>query len=615
MRLYDRLGLSPVISAPPAPVASFPTAEEIRSHFGRPPVTPSADLMRIVSLPRRDLATAYTAADIQALEARLRNTAGPCVCASQGRPCPTSLKLVQAQALLEAPRAGGLVAPIGVGHGKTLIDLLLPWVMDSKVAVLLIPANLRTQLLERDWPYYGGHWKLPNLAGGQWFVAGRPVLHVLTYNKLSRPESSDLLKRIDADLYICDEGHNLKDPTSARTIRFLRDFEESRKVGRRRRLCVQTGTFAARSIKDGWHLSKEALGEGSPFPMFHKIAEEWSTALDPLEMIAQPGALGRLCAPGEAVRDGFRRRRNDTLGVVSTHEATLGTSLIIRKREPGPVPDAIFQHIEQAHAGVRPDGEEFVEQLQMTACARQLCAGFFHRWRYPRGEPEELILKWFARRQAFNREMREKLKHPREHLDSPGLLMKAAIRAYAEPAYDGDRPTWKAPAWPEWHEIHDQVRPVTEAVWIDDFMIRDAAQWARENVGIVWVEFPELGEKIARAAKVPWFGGGDEASATIITEKGDRSIVASIRAHGTGKNLQMFSRNYVATPPADGATWEQLIGRTHRPGQLADEVEVEVAQHTQDYRDAFAKARSYARFMQETDGQPQKLLLANYEWL
>jgi hypothetical protein len=609
MRLRDRLGLPDVsVPAMPAPVA-FPTLQDIAARFGRPPVSPSADLLRIVSLPRRDLATSYTQADFDALEARLRG-GGPCVCASQGRVCPLHLKPVQAQALLEAPLAGGLVAPIGVGHGKTLIDLLLPWVMGSKTAVLLIPANLRTQLLERDWPYYGSHWKLPNLAGGQWFVPGRPVLHVLTYNKLSRPESSDLLKRIGADLVICDEGHNLKDPDSARTIRFLRHFAESSHV----RLCVQTGTFAARSIKDGWHLSKLALGESSPFPLHKPTAEEWSTALDPLEVIAPAGALERLCRPGESARDGFRRRRNDTLGVVSTHEATLGTSLVIRKREPGPVPDAIFQHITQAHAGVRPDGEEFVEQLQMMACARQLCAGFFHRWRYPRGEPEELILKWFERRQAFNRELREKLKHPREHLDSPGLLMKAAIRAHAEPPYDGDKPTWKAMAWPDWHEIHDQVKPVTEAVWLDDFLIKDAVKWLGENVGVVWVEFPELGEKIARAAKVPWYGGGEEASATIVGEKGDRSIVASMRAHGTGKNLQMFSRAYVATPMADGAGWEQVIGRHHRPGQLADEVVIDVAQHTQDYCDAFAKARSYARFMQETDGQPQKLLLASYDW-
>ncbi|MDC0711846.1 hypothetical protein POL68_25480 [Stigmatella sp. ncwal1] len=67
------------------------------------------------------------------------------------------------------------------------------------------------------------------------------------------------------------------------------------------------------------------------------------------------------------------------------------------------------------------------------------------------------------------------------------------------------------------------------------------------------MEFPELGERIAKAAGVPFFGGGKEASATINRETGKRSIVASLRAHGTGKNLTLFSRVLFVNPPADGA--------------------------------------------------------------
>jgi hypothetical protein len=138
---------------------------------------------------------------------------------------------------------------------------------------------------------------------------------------------------------------------------------------------------------------------------------------------------------------------------------------------------------------------------------------------------------------------------------------------------------------------------VPQAVWLDDFMVKDAATWATEAPGIVWVEYPELGERIARAAKIPYFGGGDRAGIEIERETGTRSIIASIRSHGTGKNLQRaFSRNLVCNPMADGEAWEQLIGRTHRIGQPADEVTVEVYQHTQEYRDAFAKARELAAF-------------------
>lgn len=624
-----------------AQVGVAPPAETKRAAtYGRPPVTGSADLNRIIALPRRDLATEYTPDLIAGLEAELRLPPSKvrCICAKQQRPCPTSLKPIQAYALVEAARAGGLVGPIGAGHGKTLIDLLLPMVMPGcKMAVLLIPANLRTQLLERDWDYYGGHWRLPNLVNGRWFKENRPAVDVITYTKLQQMTATSLLKTIKPDLIICDEAHNLKSAKGPRVSRFRSYLTEFPKT----RLCVMSGTMATKSIHDYAHLAEFAFGDNSPLPHHPPTLEEWANAIDPCscqaakdpelkcECRAHPGALVRLCRDGEHVREGFRRRRNDTLGVVATNESAIGTSLVIRKREPGKVSNQILAFIDLAHSGERPDGEQFTEQLQASACARQLACGFFHRWRYPRGEPAELIDEWFKKRKAFNKEVYERLKHPRENLDSPGLLVRAAIRWYSGYVYTdettkqtvqvppktkgGPRAVWPSVHWPEWSEIHDKVRPVPEAVWLDDFVVKDAAAWAKKDVGIVWVDFPELGERIAKAAGVPFFGGGPAASDEILREKGDCSIVASIKAHGTGKNLQPFCRNLVVTPPADGGTWEQMIARTHRPGQQADEVEVEVMLHTADYEGSFAKAREIARFLHATEG-PQKLVIGNYAW-
>ncbi|WP_328707282.1 P-loop NTPase family protein [Citreicoccus inhibens] len=278
----------------------------------------------------------------------------------------------------------------------------------------------------------------------------------------------------------------------------------------------------------------------------------------------------------------------------------------------GGVDDVRFAGSDSALGGQRPDGKEFVDELQRVTCARQLASGLFHRWRYPDigGVPQdtEIILRWLSRRQEFNREPREHLKHPAEHLDSPGLLVRAAIRAHQSPPYDGELPTWRAHSWPGWGEIHRQVVHVTECVWLSDFIVQDAARWAlsKGQPGIVWVEFPELGERIAKTAGVPFCGGGPAASATIIRESGKRSIVASLRAHGTGKNLTMFSRMLFVNPPADGAAWEQAIGRCHRQGQLADEVEVELYQHTDELVGAFKKARDFTRFIEQTERTPQK---------
>jgi hypothetical protein len=571
----------------------------------------SADLARVMALPRRDLEKTYTQADIEALEATLRAPVEKCRCAEFRKPCVRRLLPTQAYALLEAAKVGGLIGAIGVGSGKTLIDLLFPMVMPGcKTALLLIPSNLQTQLLETDWHVYGGHWKLPNLVGGSWFVAdGRPALHVVTHEKFSRPESTDLLRRIKPDTVMVDEAHAFAKHNAARTIRFERYWEKENPDAR---YGFQSGTLSKKSVKDSAHLFKWALRDNAPVPLHGPTLEEWSAALDPLDEPADPGELMRLCQPGEDVRAGYGRRRNSTPGVVATSVMSVDANLTIRILDPGPVPEELTEFIAKAHAGQRPDGEEFVEKLQEISCARQLSAGFFHRWRYPRGEPENVILDWFAKRQAFNRELRQKLHRPKEQLDSPGLLVKAAIRAYQDPPYTGEKPIWRSEFFPEWHDVHDAVKPETQAVWVSDFIVKAAAAWAAENVGIIWVEYPELGERIARAAKIPYYGGGDIASAGIVAETGDRSIVASIKAHHWGKNLQQFCRNLVVTPPADGAMWEQLIGRTHRQGQQADEVTVDVFQHTAEYRQAFADAREYARFIQDTERSPQRLVFANY---
>ena len=64
---------------------------------------------------------------------------------------------------------GGLLGPIGVGDGKTMLDLLAALAMGSKRAVLLIPPALKTQLLTVDWDYYGQHWRLPNRGDSRFF--------------------------------------------------------------------------------------------------------------------------------------------------------------------------------------------------------------------------------------------------------------------------------------------------------------------------------------------------------------------------------------------------------------------------------------------------------------
>lgn len=594
--------------------------------FRGPPVQHSEDLDRICALPRR----ALDVNDPRAAEAWTnhlrRQRTEPCDCVARWGFCILDLKPIQGWALEEASNAGGFLGPIGVGHGKEGACILAPWAFESKRAVYLIPANLRAQLLTRDLPQWGAHFNVPSLAGGE-FVTGRPILHVMSYNDLSSPKSSDALRMIAPDLIILNEAHNLGRREATRTKRFLRYMSEKPKT----RLFAVSGTLTKKSIKEYAHLAELALRANSPLPLHWPTVEEWAGAIDATDAPAPIGQLRRLCRDGETARSGFRRRLVETSGVVATEEGALDTLLAISERKLSRTPAEIAQMVAEVRdTWQRPDGEELVDPLSKSNVCRQLASGFYYRWRFPRGESKEVIDAWRDARKNWHKEVREKLKHAREHLDSPLLVTKAAIRwhdgyTWIDPitakreripphTRNGPLPTWDAEFWPRWREVRDTVEHDTEPVWIDDFLARDAAEWAKANRGIVWYEHDCFGRKIAQLAGVPLYGGGPDASTKILAENGKRSIVASIRAHGTGKNLQAFASNLIGNPPSDGAAWEQTMARTHRPGQRADVVTVEVYRHTREMRDAIDEAISRARYMQETTGSLQKLLYATIEF-
>lgn len=577
------------------------------------PVRMSPDLARVRDLPRRNL-DVTSAEPAKKWTEILRVHTQACDCAQRWGYCIKELLPIQGVALEEANRTGSMVGLIGVGHGKTGLDILLPMVIPGvRVAVLLVPPKLRHQFLTHDFPQWSVHFRTPNLAGGTHFIPdGRPVLHLIAYSELSQAKNSDILSRLRPDLVIADEAHNLKDPKSARTKRFNRAVEEHVKF------IPMSGTLTTRSPKDCAHLFAKALHDRSPFPLHHPTVEEWAGAIEASPFPKPLGALGEFCRPGENVQEGFRRRLIETPGVVATSTASIGNSLNVTALTLA-VPGQVANLIDQARKGMRPDGEEAADQLTAAAWARQLSAGFYHRWIYPRGEPEELITQWFNARKAYYKETREKLKYSRDFLDSPLLLWRAAHRWHMGYTHNGEEfapktkrgplPVWDSEHWEAWRTIHKEVQPVTDVVWVDPFLIDAAVEWGRKNTGIIWTEHAEFGEKVATQLGTVWYNGG---GLNPEAEKGDRTIVASIKANSDGLNLQRaFSRNLMVSVPSSGKTWEQMLGRTHRQGQLVDEVEAEVFLHTEPLASAFLQARRDARYQQNITGSPQKLCYAN----
>ena len=379
------------------------------------------------------------------------------------------------------------------------------------------------------------------------------------------------------------------------------------------RFAVGSGTITTRSIKDYSHLCDLSLGDGSPLPLHYPEVLSWAKALDVSDFPAPIGELRQLCKPGEHVREGFKRRLMTTKGVVaSLRQVDCAASIVVSERVPPTIPSEVRDAMRAVdESWDRPDGEKFVDAITKAACMRQLASGFWYRFIYPRNEPKELRAEWFRKRQEWRSELREKLKRAKPHLDSPLLCTKAAIRFHAGKEPTPGSPVWAAECWPAWRDIREAVQPETEAVWISDWLARDAAEWGKKNPGIIWYSWNAFGEKIAELSGLPHYGGGTKASAEILKEVGDRAIVASLEAQGVGKNLQVFSRMLFANVPPSGNIWEQAIGRCHRPGQEADAIDVQVYQHTAGLEDAFARAKEDAEYAANTiTWNPPKLCLA-----
>ena len=586
----------------------------VRGNGGhRPPAETSADLERVLKLPKRPRPTdAEQAAMADKWTEHLRATiTTPCKCGAMGRPCITAFRPIQGWALDEAAGVNGEVGFIRIGAGKTALDIFLAMVVPNvKRAMLLIPASLRAQFF-LDYEAWSQHFRTPNLMGGSGpFYPDRPVLQVLSYSELSSAKQRAALTANAPDIFILDEFQNLKNRAAARTFRWLTYLEDNLET----RIFGHSGSPLTRSLQDYAHITALALRQGSPTPLDLPTINEWASVLDPPmpgTMPAPSGALRALCEKDETVRSGFRRRLLATPGIVATEDAKLNLPLILRKRDPGPIPLNVKQAMASVQGGTRPDGEEFREDVEVAACLNQLASGFFYKWFFPHGEPDPLKDEWFRRRKEWNKELREKLQYRVPHLDSPLLCEHAAARYFSGREASEEAPTWKSECYLPWIEIEDKVYHEQRPVWLSDWVAEDAARWAMEKPGIVWVDHVALGHRIEGLSGIKYYGGGAQASAEILQEKGDRPIVASIAAHMLGKNLQgAFSRNLIANPPADGETWEQVIGRTYREGQRAASVTVDVYQHTEGLRSALKKATDLAKFVFETSGSVKALLYA-----
>lgn len=595
MKLHDRL-----LEAGYQPPRG---GSKIAAALADEPIGPSPEFDRIAALPRRRLVIHKDRVsvvklkdgkpDAEELAPKDYPDATQYFARQGGR---IRLWPLQNAALHEISLANGGFLSISVGGGKTLVSLLAADALQSKRMVLLVKPQLRQQLFHRDVPFYAKHFRIP-----------LDRIHVVSYNELSSVKRMDILDKIKPDLIVADEAHSLRIRSSARTRRFIRYMRENPGT----RFVALSGTMSKRSIMDYAHLIEFALRKNSPLPHSFRVLEEWSGALDVTDDPKQPGVLLQLCRDGEGVRQGFCRRRNETLGVVASDEGSLGTSLVIAPRKLV-IPPEVHQKLRDLYNTWQVGEEELADGMALNRVARQMVSGFFYEWKWKDGVRDA---EWIGARRMWHKAVRNYLQHmSRAGMDSPLLLARAAMEDRLNLTGRNLYEEALKLAWARWDVVRKRPEPETIPNWISPFMVRDAVLWARERVkakenGIIFYEHTALGHAIAKVGELPLFGAGADATTADIRKT--PVIVCSIRAQAEGKNLQAWNRLLVTGPPANGLSWEQLIGRAHRPGQMADEVLVEVYLHCDEFRNAFESAMKDALYIEQTQGSKQKLLFAS----
>jgi hypothetical protein len=565
------------------------------------PVGTSSDLDRILGLPRRP---AYDeSSDYSALVARLT--------AEFRRPAGTMTLLpTQAFSIAEARSVGGLVGLIRVGGGKTLLGLLLPVALGVKRAVLLLPSQLKAQLLNRSFPELGKHWRIANVRGADVAYPDTDALiYPVSYSELSSLKQADVLEKYDPELIICDEAHHLRRLESARTRRFDRYVIAASRAGKLKHVIEMSGSMMSNSLRD-LRFIRYALGRYAPIPWDEGTLNQWADALDPIDRPCPPGALVKLKSrPEESVRAAFRRRFVETPGVVATTESPLPIRLVIKER-PLTLPKSVTDVLAQMRkTWVTPWGEEITDALTFSRYGRQIACGLLYRRIWPRNEPVSVREEWLEARAEWHREVRSYLAtKAKEGMDSPLALANAAR--------DGRRPSRN---YERWVEVRDLAEPDVEPHWVDDFAVRDAVEWGRQHRGVIWYDHDAFGREVAALGGYPLIDGGQSGEAVLsglskFTQGSAPTVVASRHARGTGTDgLQHhYAEQLVTTPSSSGDKWEQLLGRLRRLGQDAPTVTTWVYLHTPECRTAFESARRDAEFLEETTGNQQMLTSATY---
>lgn len=562
-----------------------------------PSVPRDEEFDRIFDLPRRVWTEGEALEAAEALSDALRTPRGQ-----------MTLKPEQAIMISEAYEYGGLIAGAPVGTGKTIPHLLTASFVEAENPLWILPAALRKVTCDERVPELAKHWKL------------HPALlyseeRVISAQAIQSPNNQRLIHGLRPDWIFVDEAHFFKMIKTARYKRVYDYVFENPET----RLCWYTGSLSSGSIKDPAPLWIMANPGMYALPRDMRVLNLWAAALDEnVEVRARPGALLDFCTQEEIreyvdtqnlgpVRRGVRRRMSETPGAVFFFtDSAANVSLEIELVGPGhadypaadPKIDAAFRKLRRD--AELPGSEWIADAPAVWRTARQLCLGFYLRWKWEASSMDEAErIAWLDGRKAWKRFVRDSIAYT--HRDPPldsEEIVRRAVKA-------GTLPDW---AWREYEEVGgDRAQPPTAVTWLTDSIVEHYAMLALREPCVVWVAHPAFGHRLSKLSGLRYFGAGSRDLEQYAEETGGRvSVIASIHAQKEGVNLQAWSKNIIVAPPSGARTWEQMLGRTHRYGQRADEVWCSVHLGCAEAWDAFKTARATASMLEDSFG-PQKL--------
>nr|CAB4128894.1 hypothetical protein UFOVP114_100 [uncultured Caudovirales phage] len=528
------------------------------------------------------------------------------------------LNPMQSQAFEAMSRMDGMCGHIGVGHGKTFIVLLAGQVLNRRRNIVITTAPNVSQLRESYYRQVKPNFYVP---------AEDPI--IISFNDLSTPRSKDkpdLLEDLIGDCpptevsIAVDEAHHIKDLSASRTFRVQRFILDRPEMA----FVAVSGTLITTDIRKGWHLFAWALGMQSPLPVDSLYIKSWTECLhdkgqpgeldwrnvEPLLKWADPSWTPKPVRLDErpTAQKAFQARLRCAPGVVMSREGSIGTALNLRVR-PLPMPREVEDALEALEEeAVLPNGEPIEDDpIELWRYGTSLSTGYFYVPDWPDGEEDA---EYVMSRRAWCRALRAELEARRKKgYDSAALIAAQLEEDIDKPERERKlRPIHTT--WLRWKAAKSRwgtAGPPVKAVWVSSYLVNDAVAWAKQQKKpvILWYKSRAV-EDALRMCNVPVYGAGSDHPTRPIT------CAMSIDVHGTGKNLQAWSLQLFLEPADNETQWEQVLGRTHRFGQTADEVEGLLYQCTPWMRKNFARAVMGARSTLNLTGATQKLLYATH---